>query len=762
MADDEDVIFDNSPLYRHLSEVGFTDFHVETLNNYEERPGLIVNEHLRQINSENLGNRNLKEWSINSAKGFILGYFLPSTVSEEISCYSSCVAVIKSSGLLADDDLELLYRYEQCTNTAFDTDDIVSAQCKIKEENNKFTKTNNSVFTSRLMIGIILLTAIILGLLLNTNSANLKIISYIFLSILFVWLLQQLYFLQAKNKIYILKKNMALLLDYIKFTEKLLVLIRKIILFIQEKELIARGHIIVNPAAPVTRLESQIKQCMMLRKCLFLEMNNYLGLLHNKIKDVSNSRFLSTDCGDLNWLAKKLSRIGNECSTDSENNSQGISYSLITLKKTFATLGSKQSSLLRSTAVNLMSVIINLQQSERKQDDPCQFYSCLGDLLAGGKKCFDNLRECYKFHKVDIPAHIFDEKQVHVPSDNALYLPFTLALRSMTLHLQQACKTSIDIEEKLDKLITESEFPACADLDEINKQISLIGQEIDKLNVCYEESRSKLEEIAFSSSEEQMPGNILEEEPNGSSTEQEDKDVQILKFAEETEPVPDQIFEGETTSEYDNETQYSSNLGREELLREEKMREESRHLLKELKFVLATKDKERMVAIPKVLLKKFGAVKIDGHVGNTVERGVESSDVGASNNVSSSVTESSHSETEMKSCVDKTRTLKSCDASTVKEQAVNMIPVVTNRPKDPEQSIPGSDNAEFVTNENSDAVYTALNECSVNDHIGHMSHANPFASMVAAAAAARNRQFGVIEQSYEIEAETFSDETDTD
>jgi hypothetical protein len=332
----------------------------------------------------------------------------------------------------------------------------------------------------------------------------------------------------------------------------------------------------------------------------------------------------------------------------------------------------------------------------------------------------------------------------------------------MTLHLQQACKTSIDIEEKLDKLITESEFPACADLDEINKQISLIGQEIDKLNVCYEESRSKLEEIAFSSSEEQMPGNILEEEPNGSSTEQEDKDVQILKFAEETEPVPDQIFEGETTSEYDNETQYSSNLGREELLREEKMREESRHLLKELKSVLATKDKERMVAIPKVLLKKFGAVKIDGHVGNTVERGVESSDVGASNNVSSSVTESSHSETEMKSCVDKTRTLKSCDASTVKEQAVNMIPVVTNRPKDPEQSIPGSDNAEFVTNENSDAVYTALNECSVNDHIGHMSHANPFASMVAAAAAARNRQFGVIEQSYEIEAETFSDETDTD
>ncbi len=770
MADDEDVIFENSPLYRHLSEVGFTDFHVETLNSCDERPKLVINEHLRQNNGENLGNRNLMERTINSAKRFISGYFLLSTVSEEISCYSSCVAMIKSSGLLADDDLELLYRFEQCTDTAYNnTDNIVSAKLKNEENNNKFTKANNSVLfnlaTNRFMIGIVLLAAIILGLLLKTNSTEFKILSYTFVSILVIWLLLQLHFLQTKNKIYILKKNVALLLDYIKFTEKLLVLIRKVILFIQEKELVARGHIIVNPAAPITRLENRIRQCMMLRKCLSIEMNNYLGLLRDKIKDVSISKFPNTNHGNLNWLQKELSRIENECLAESEKNLQANEYSLMTLKKTFATLGTRQSSLLCCMAVNLMLVIIHLKQSGTKQDDSCQFYGCLEDLLDKGKKCSDNVSECYKFHKVDIPTHIFYEDQVRVSSDNTVYSPITLALRSMTLHLQQACKSSIEVEEKLDKLITQStNLTACTDLDEINKQVLFIGQQIEKFNVCYEESQSRLEEIAFSSGEEQIVGNIVEEKANESSMRHEDRDVQILTFAEEAEPVPDQIFEGETTSDYDNETaQYSSNLGREELLREEKMREESRHLLKELKSVLATKDNEKMVAIPKVLLRKFGAVKSDDPVGNTGDsEEIEISKIETVNNVSSSAAESSQSEIKVKS-MDKTRSLESYDGdSTVKEHAVSMLPVITSPPRNHQQSISGSDNAGNVTNDNSDVVHDLLNECNVNDHTEQISHANPFASMVAAAAAARNRQFGAMEESYEIEAETFGDENDTD
>jgi hypothetical protein len=726
----EDVIFENSPLFQHLTEVGFTDFHAETLTDEKERPRLIINEHLKQNYDGNLANRNLKEWAINSAKRFISGYFLPSTVAE-ISWHSFCVAMIKSSGLLADDDLELIYRYEQCTDTTYDVNTASPVEF---ENNNKLTEANNFVFfnlvTNKCMVGIMLLIAIILGLLLKYIDSNeLKILSCFSLLIVSIWPLSRLYFLHIKNKIDILKKNVALLVDYIKFTEKLLVLKRKIILFIQEKELIARGHIIVNPAAPVRGIEGQIKQCVMLRKCLSIQMNNYLGLLYNQIKNVLDSRFCCTQYhGNIDWLQKELCRIEKQCLTESERNLQPNEYSLTTLKKTYATLGSRQSSLLCCLAVNLMLLITYLKQSQKKQDTFNQFH-CLEYLLGEGKKCFDNLNECYKFHKVEIPAHIFDENQVLVPSNNTVFQPFTLALHSMTLHLQQACKTSIEIEGKLDKMTKEStELPACLDFDEMNNQMLFIGREIDKLSVCYEESKSRLEEIAIQSSKKQSVENVVEENTNENSLEQEEKDVQILNLGV-AEPVPDQIFEGETTADHDVGIQYStSSLGREELWREEKLREEGRHLLKELKFVLATKDEQKMVAIPKVLLKKFSAVD----VGSTTET----------------------------SCVGEEEPMKPHESDvTDKEAAVSMLPANTNLSKNVEESGPGFSD---ITNENSDVAHEPSNECNVNDHTGQMNPTNPFASMIAAAAAARNRQFGAMEESYEIEAETFSDECDTD
>ena len=743
--EEEDVIFDNSPLYKHLSEVGFTDFDLETLSNYDEHPELITNKDVSQKNGEHLNSRSLKERIINSAKKVLFGYFLPSAVSEEISCYCSSVAMIKSSCLLADDDLELLYRYEQCTEV--DIDNYVFADSSI-EGNNTFSEASNSsvsnFVTSRFMTGIISLTAIILGLLFTTNSAsNLKLFSYVFLSILFIWLILQLYFLQRKGKIYILRKTMVLLVDYMKFTETLLVLIRKVILFIQEKELVARGHVIVNPAAPVTRLESQMKQCMMLRKCLFNEIDHYLALLHHKINDVSDKTFLNTDNGNLNWLLKELRRINVD---GSEHDFKANEYSLMTLKKAFSSLGSKQSSLLCCTAVNFMSIIIDLQRSTRKRDNSCQFLDCFEELLDKGKKCLDNLNECYRFHKVDIPAQVFDENQGHVPSNSSGYSPLTLAVHSMTLHLQQTCKTSIQIEENLDKLITGStEFPSHTDFSEINKKIFFIGQEIEKLNVCYQESRNRFEDIAFGSTAEETAVNMKQEQTTGSSVDHEDKVIHVLNYAEEVEPDSDQIFEGETTSEYDDVRKYSPNLGREELLREEKTREENRHLLMELKSVLATKDEEKMVAIPKALLKKFNPVKIEE---------AENSAVDASNDELSCVSDSS--EMDAKSTyVDKT---KLYDGDSTTSEHTGRIPVLTNT-SNTEQSTSGSDD---VPNKNSESVHNPLLDSSVNDHIEAMSRTNPFASMVAAAAAARNRQFGVIEQSYEIEAEIFCDESDTE
>lgn len=732
MADEsEDVIFENSPLCEHLYGLGLTDFQVQTFNNIDMGSDLNTKGHLRRNNAENSGNRNSKERILNFAKTFIFRCFLSSGVSEEISCYSSCVAFIRSSGFLTDDDLALLYRYEQCTNTELDIDYFNSSKCNIEEKEDNFTKTNGfgllNLVTSRFMIGFVFLIAIIIGLLFNTEF---QILSYIFLSVLMVSLV--LHFFFKTNKA-ILKKHNAFLVKYIKFSQKFLGLIRKVILFIQEKEMLARGHIIVNTPGPFRGLEAQIKQCMMLRKCLFTEMTNFLDLLHNNMKGISSKMFHNAEYRDLNWLQRELRKLREKCLIDNKSNFPENECSLVTLKETFAAVGRTQSSLLCFTAIHLMTEVVNLQQLRRKEDFS-PFHTCLNDLLTEGNKCYDSLSECYKFHKVEIPEHVFGTNRADMPSNSNLYSRFMLTVRSMTIHLQQVCKMSIEIEYKVDELITAS--PEIVALEEINKQMLLIGQEIDKVNVCYEASQSRLEEISSSSSEKKLTGNNVESKAIQSFMQQDDDNVQVLNYDKDAVPGPDQIFEGETTSENDSETQYSPRLGRDEFRRETKMREESRHLLKELKYVLSTKDEEKMVAIPKMLLKKFDS---DGCSRSVVENDLEDHEVDESNNVV---------------VVDKTRPLQ--QGKIDQKHALNLISDNINvQAVNQENTIP-------ICEREKEAAYNHLNE-GRDDDILQKSYTSPFASMVAAAASARNKRFGVLEQYYEMEAEeTFNDNSDTD
>ncbi|XP_028391253.1 uncharacterized protein LOC114516084 [Dendronephthya gigantea] len=304
------------------------------------------------------------------------------------------------------------------------------------------------------------------------------------------------------------------------------------------------------------------------------------------------------------------------------------------------------------------------------------------------------------------------------------------------------------MEERLDKLVSEStQDPASSDLTKVNEQILNIGQEIEKISMCWHESQNRLEEITFSPSEEKT--NIVEKKTSGSLVEQEDVHARIFNLMEEAEPVPDQMFEGETTSGREDEKQNESLLGREELFREEKMREEGRHLLKELKSVLATKDGEKMVGIPRVLLlKKFGAVEGEDNGRDTADfEEIEENDARYGVDMKSG-------KNEKESCV---------DGSSDEEQA-GTVPGEANISQNNEQSFPCNENGENEMTGIQDVVCKPSNDRGAEERafMGPMSYgANPFASIVATAAAARNRQFGVTEQCYEIEAETFSDDSDT-
>lgn len=727
MADEEDVVFVNSPLYRHLNEVGFTDFDAQSIDNAATQSEINTNNFQPPKSSRDLTNRSFPKAIVDFVKG--LFGFIFSTTSSEIAHCQSYISLIKSSKLLTEDDLEFVYRFEQCIESGTEPLGNITRHTEISESTAEKPGNFFAVVTSNAFTVFIVIIAIILALILTAEHHHWVLISFITIAV-GTLLICKIYSVWWNIKIdHLNNHNLLLVKNYLKIMQELLVLVKKAVLFIQEKELLARGHIIISPLAPVARMDSnsglygkRLKQCTLLRECLFTEVKTYLGVLLNKTKTIS---CLTLFCNNkLNsWLGKDLTRIDDELFNIITSNDDTSEFSLAKLKRIFGCLIELQSLLLCHVLLILLSVVA--KQSSTTENDQDIIQTCFDDLLLDGKQCFGKIKQCYKFHKVGIPQNVLDEEGVKIADKfGTTFSPFLMAIHSLSLHLQEASRTSISIEEKMEGIDSVETF-VLEHFDDLEKTLLQMKCNIDSVTSCWNESHDRLQNIILCfDRKKEREKSCAEEKATRESLVDSEKDVQMVRITGIVDVVPDQIFEGETSSEIDDQKAGLSTLGSEELLREQKARDESRYLLRELKSVLATKDDQAMVGIPRALLvKKPGDIESMSIIKNkAIDLANSDKDVGLE------------------------------DSSSL----LNKTPESDNEQN---QSVSPELKRNYDKCEDDCDSSIQFHEIEKRSNV-----VNPFASMVAAAALARKKQFGLKEQSYEIdcENETFGDETDSD
>lgn len=736
MADEEDVVFVNSPLYKHLADVGCIDFDAQSLNSASKQYGTSIDASAPLKSRRELENRIFYPEAfvnlVNKIYGLIWCFLAPSTSAKEIACHSSYISLIKSSQLLTDDDVEFVYKFEQCIGLP-ETEILKDYKGEIRGTGSSEHDLQSwfTLLTSHSFIGLVVMIAIVLGSI-SAFGLHLCMVSFIILVVLLF--MCKSYSLWWNNRIYYLhNQNILLISHYFQVIEELLLLIRKAVLFIQEKELLARGHIIISPMVPVSRMESsstactaKIRQCMMLRKCIFIEANEFINVLYNETKAMSSSKLFEHN-KMLSWLDKDIGIIDTKwmnIGSDDDTTSETSKFTLVSLKKVFGCLVSQQSLLLSYVMLKSCSVIDDLKTT-KKGSNLNVIQTCFKHLLEKGNKCLDKVRCCYRFHKVDIPADILDKESVDNLGNELgiTFSPFFVTVHSMSLHLQEATKMSVSLEEKLEginsKTSTLQEF-VVEHFDELEKVLMHIKSDIDSLTSCWSESHKTLQDILLSLSvRNEMKESCSRDKSRKKKLEGQDKgNFQVLNITGTVDAVPDQVFEGEASSGVDDQKLCSITLDREELFMEQKGREESRHLLQELKSVLATKDEQTMVGIPRALLLK----KLD--------------------------------DIESKSTVEKQAV--NIDDNNTCFTKQNEPRCLTNQSKydgcEPEKNFE-KDSSSPVEYPNQVASTDAYNSLGLNSETKGSTFVNSFASMVAAAALARNNKFNVKEQSYEMAGE---------
>jgi hypothetical protein len=222
-----------------------------------------------------------------------------------------------------------------------------------------------------------------------------------------------------------------------------------------------------------------------------------------------------------------------------------------------------------------------------------------------GTKALKSLQLSYHLHKSALT--FTGDQQLHNDSPNiksqSKWTQYYMSVHSLELHLKAALtrmqfiNTFITTESK-SKELTSSMSSEILDNDnasmkELESAYNLLKNELESAICCWEEGFHNLKLISGIDKSKSIS---MKEE---TSQKEEDRDqhsnsVNQLSLKEPEEITGDCVFEGYT--DFDDDTDFHQTiLTREELEKESRSREESQHLLQELRNVLLTKTKDPLI-----------------------------------------------------------------------------------------------------------------------------------------------------------------------
>ncbi|XP_027510561.1 vezatin isoform X4 [Chiroxiphia lanceolata] len=596
---DEEVVFENSPLYQYLQDLGHTDFEVcSSASQKAEQCAAAEKEKERTVRAAQ------KQGILSKLVEFFRSWFpFPQYKKNDdilhrldVGFRVDTLRTILQQEVLLQEDVELI--------EFLDPSILSAGQCKQQE--NRQLPTLRSLATPNIW-DVSLFLAFVSALLMlpswwKESSWLLWGLVLLVYAVFRVWGTWRTAKLQMS-----LRKYCIQLEETVANSRAFTNLVRKALRLIQETEVISRGFTLlldrVSAACPFNKAGQHPSQHLIgLRKAVYRSVRaNFRASRLATLYMLKNYPLNSESDNVTSYICvvpfKELGLgLSEEQVSEEEAHNLTDGFSLPALKVLFQLWVGQSSEFFR----RLVLLLSPANASPKPLVSPERLpHHILSDVTQGlphtHAACLEELRRSYEFYRYFETQHQSGlEWPPRTKQKSRELNSLQTAVRSLQLHLKALLNEVIILEDELEKLVSTKETPELTTEAHqvLEQKLKFIQPHIQASNSCWEEAISQVEKMSGRNTSKK--GKIEVSCDNLQRT-----TVPLTQpaiYIENKDPIPEEqeleayVDYSDTDNEYKREDFYC--FSQEERERQERERQESKRVLQELKSVLGFKASE--------------------------------------------------------------------------------------------------------------------------------------------------------------------------
>ncbi|KAK2544283.1 vezatin isoform X7 [Columba livia] len=596
---DEEVVFENSPLYQYLQDLGHTDFEVcSSVSQKAEQCAAA------EIQKERTVHAAQKQSILSKLVEFFRSWFpFPQYKKNDdvlhrldVGFRFDTLRTILQQEVLLQEDVELI--------EFLDPSILSAGQCK-QQENGQLP-TLRSLATPNIW-DVSLLLAFVSALLMlpswwKDSSWPLWALVLLVYVVFRVWGTWRTAKLQMS-----LRKYCIQLEETVANSRAFTNLVRKALRLIQETEVISRGFTLlldrVSAACPFNKAGQHPSQHLIgLRKAVYRSVRaNFRASRLATLYMLKNYPLNSESDNVTSYICvvpfKELGLgLSEEQVSEEEAHNLTDGFSLPALKVLFQLWVGQSSEFFR----RLVLLLSPANASPKPLVSPERLpHHILSDVTQGlphtHAACLEELKRSYEFYRYFETQHQSGfERAARTKQKSRELNSLQTAVRSLQLHLKALLNEVIILEDELEKLVSSKETPELTTEAHqvLEQKLKFIQPHIQASNSCWEEAISQVEKMSG-----RNPNKKGKLEVSCDNLQRTTVPLtQPAIYIENKDPIPEEqeleayVDYSDTENEYKREDFYC--FSQEERERQERERQESKRVLQELKSVLGFKASE--------------------------------------------------------------------------------------------------------------------------------------------------------------------------
>ncbi|KAM7022628.1 vezatin isoform 3-T3 [Passerculus sandwichensis] len=591
---DEEVVFENSPLYQYLQDLGHTDFEVcSSVSQKAEQCAAAESQREQTVRAAQ------KQGILSKLVEFFRSWFpFPQYKKNDdilhrldVGFRFDTLRTILQQEVLLQEDVELI--------EFLDPSILSAGQCKQQE--NRQLPTLRSLATPNIW-DVSLFLACVSALLMFPSwweeSSWLLCAPLLLYAAARVWGTWRTAKLQMS-----LRKHCIQLEETVANSRAFTNLVRKALRLIQETEVISRGFTLVSAACPFNKAGQHPSQHLIgLRKAVYRSVRaNFRAARLATLYMLKNYPLNSESDNVTSYICvvpfKELGLgLSEEQVSEEEAHNLTDGFSLPALKVLFQLWVGQSSEFFRRLALLLSPANACPAPSACPERLPHRILRDVAQGLPGTHAaCLAELRRSYEFYRYFETQHQAGLQWAARGKQQCRELnSLQTAVRSLQLHLKALLNEVIILEDELEKLVSTKETPELTTeaRQVLEQKLKFLQPHIQASNSCWEEAISQVEKM--SGRNPNKKGKIEVSCDNLQHT-----TVPLTQpaiYIENKDPIPEEqeleayVDYSDTDNEYKREDFYC--FSQEERERQERERQESKRVLQELKSVLGFKASE--------------------------------------------------------------------------------------------------------------------------------------------------------------------------